>query len=379
MDKNEHQYPNLSVIEDQVCICGWQTDTLLINQGQRHSTDDDDVSSRRNQRNSSAHTLIIFIPGNPGVIHWYTDLLAQIINHLGNGFAARGVSYAGHGVGDDVVGTNADHNQSFHSEHLANEINVNAQQKNMRIPWTMDGQIEHKIEYVDKVLEDWRQESTSSTPNLVFISHSIGAYFVQCLLLRRPDILAKTSHVIHLMPFFRFDPPPLKKLLLSSTAHSYKYTIPTMTMLVGALSSIFPRDWIGLYLDKVLGVKCPKGRAISLDILAHPNMVKNHLVLGFQEIRELPEFPNDVALRLINLPHSILFCGNDMWAPEFHMRDLHCMKRHTEIPNNIHLEYLKLRHDFVVRPDQIQHVVRLCVQRVKSGGAVPSQDPRSRL
>jgi len=68
------------------------------------------------------------------------------------------------------------------------------------------------------------------------------------------------------------------------------------------------------------------------------------------------------------------------WAPEFHREDLQRMKSRSEIPNNIHTENIdELRHDYVVHPDQIDPVVRYCVERIKCGGGVPSTNLRSRL
>ena len=282
---------NAKVREERVCLSGWPTDTLSIDHAAAcgQSSSDDVASSGSGAAVAKAHTLLLFVPGNPGVIHWYVDTLAQIVNHLGMGYAVRGVSYAGHGVGEEVVGTADDHLQSFYSEDLANTAKISASistekqlGKDMTIAWTMDGQINHKIQWIDGILNDWREQnnSASTAPNLIFISHSIGAHFVQHLLLRRPDILAKTQHVLHLMSFFRFDPPPLQKLILSSGAHSYKYTIPTLTTLVKAMSSTLPRKWIDIYLDKMMGLNCDKGRNIALDIFMHPNMARNHLVLG---------------------------------------------------------------------------------------------------
>jgi hypothetical protein len=116
-----------SIQEERLCICGWPTDTLSI----------DLVSP--------AHTLILFIPGNPGVVHWYTTFLTRIVQQLGRGFAVRGLSYAGHGIGDDVVGTWDDHSRSFHgqgtSEELSEAMNTEGR-KDMRVPWTMEGQSE---------------------------------------------------------------------------------------------------------------------------------------------------------------------------------------------------------------------------------------------
>ena len=64
----KEQYKDLSVIEKQECICGWPTDTLSI-----------DIKTE----NSVIHSLIIFTPGNPGVIQWYIDLLCKVLQQLG--------------------------------------------------------------------------------------------------------------------------------------------------------------------------------------------------------------------------------------------------------------------------------------------------------
>lgn len=56
------------------------------------------------------------------------------------------------------------------------------------------------------------------------------------------------------------------------------------------------------------------------------------------------------------------------------------MQNRSEIPNNIHTECIEeLRHDFVVRPDQIDPAVEFCVKRIKSGGEFRSINLRSRL
>ena len=271
------QYSGLSAVERNVCICGWPTAALEI---------DHINSSDNDAHHQSPHTLIIFIPGNPGVIHWYIDIICQIVDQLGSGYAARGVSYAGR---EHIVGTRADHRQSFYSEHLpnndCNEPNKEGR-RNMSVAWTMAGQIRHKEKWFDGILQDWKiNHPASPMPQLVFISHSIGAHFVQSLLLMRSDIAIMTQQIIHLTPFFRYDPPFLPRLILSSGAHGYKLSVPMFTSFVKAISSTFPRSWIDLYIKKVVGIQCDKGRKIALDIFMDSAMVRNHLVLGMQEIR----------------------------------------------------------------------------------------------
>jgi hypothetical protein len=148
----------LRVVEGRACICGWPTDTLTIDDDYNdHDNNDVHSTSCRHDRNNHpyyynaatrTHTLLIFIPGNPGIIHWYTQFLVRIVTQLGKGYAVRGISYAGHGVDDDVVGSD-DHNQTiFHDgegcdgKERNESINVHGQ-KDMRIAWTMEGQSEY--------------------------------------------------------------------------------------------------------------------------------------------------------------------------------------------------------------------------------------------
>lgn len=354
----KEQYPDLLVIEKQECICGWPTDTVNI---------DHDIIEKE------IHTLILFTPGNPGVVQWYIDFLCKVLQQLGNGFAVRACSLAGHGLDDNIVGTDDDHiMQSFDREHLNNNSGevTNDGQRNFAIPWTMKGQIKHRAEWIDNILKDWKiKHPTSPLPKLVFLNHSIGGHFIQTMLIQRPDILKRTQQIIHLTPFIRFDPPLLKKLVLSRTAQAYRYTIPTITSVVKVLSAILPRKLIDIYLHKVMHLNCENGRRIALDVFMNDKMVRNHLVLGFEEIRELCEYPNDVALRLLGpeIPISFLFCGKDQWAPESHLYDLQYMQGKSQISSNVNMDYMKhIQHDFVVHSEQIDPVVEYCVGRINA-------------
>ena len=307
----------VSVRSSRKAICGWPTDVVSIAHHQRGTA----IASP-----APFHTAIVFVPGNPGVIAWYTDWLTQIVERLGDGYSAHGASYAGHGSGRDVVGSCADQRQSYDAEILKNSPSGGKEKENrdMKISWTMAGQIKHKIAFVDSVLEEERnRDSTPPRPmKLVFITHSIGAKFVTACLLSRPDLYSMTTRIIHCLPFIRFDPPPAKKFLLSTVARFYKVSIETATTLVGMLLSIAKPEWIdNILLDKIAGIESAEARKVALDVFTNPDMVRNHLVLGLEEIRgeciiddvyqgpvtmhlficfcylELPESPNDVALR----------------------------------------------------------------------------------
>lgn len=114
----------------------WPTDTIEIDFYKEETTD--------TAKKLKPNTILIFIPGNPGLIEWYSDTLIKIIRQLGASYAARGISYAGHGSGDDVVGSIEDHNQSFanksvHQNTAALKSDNNCL-RDMSVAWTIEGQ-----------------------------------------------------------------------------------------------------------------------------------------------------------------------------------------------------------------------------------------------
>jgi len=61
--------------------------------------------------------------------------------------------------------------------------------------------------------------------------------------------------------------------------------MPLVMILARVLLPVLPRQWIDSYLKQVVGMDSKKGREITMDVFSNPKMVKNHLMLGLQEIR----------------------------------------------------------------------------------------------
>ena len=151
-------------------ILDWPTNTFAI---------DYVYSDRKNKVGSvsmivPAHTAVIFVPGNPGLMEWYLPVFCGILERLGPGYCCRGASLAGHAVTHDLVNV-----QAWEGSHV----------KNTSISWTIQGQVLHKAAYLDLLVkEDSFGTSTSSNnKNLqfIFVCHSIGCYFAQQLLVLR--------------------------------------------------------------------------------------------------------------------------------------------------------------------------------------------------
>lgn len=327
-------------------ICGWPTDTFAI---------DYDGADYRDP----PHTVLLFIPGNPGCCSWYQKLLLEAVKRLGRGFAVRATSYAGHGVGSNIVGS---------ENGLDNDSRSNA------IVLTIDGQVEHKIQWIDGLLTtDYNHE----TPRFVFVSHSIGAHLAQRLCVMREDILERTDLLVHLMPFIRFDPCQAhKKTILSTVAHSPNAAVRFLWT-ASRLASKMPKSMLDKCLKYFAGVNDDEGRKLALELVCQPRFAKNFLTLGMEEIREVPERHDDESLRIIGryCDTAMLFCGGpDHWAPHFHLEELEALRKEGKLPNNICTEYMgDLVHDFVVHVEMVEPVVDFIFRQIKSKSPPPSQ------
>jgi hypothetical protein len=125
--------PKVRLVSHRKNIHGWPTDSISIDFYKGEA----DNAASSSQNKCKPNLILIFIPGNPGLIEWYSDTLVKIVEQLGVGYAVRGISYAGHGAGDDVIGSADDHKHSF--------VNTSGHHDaKMSVSWTIEGQSKWK-------------------------------------------------------------------------------------------------------------------------------------------------------------------------------------------------------------------------------------------
>lgn len=252
--------PTIVVKKDVIKLSGWPTDVVALDFDTFGRNENDAVSSL-------IHTYILFVPGNPGLVGWYVPALKSILQQVGPGYAVRGLSYAGHGVTKEVV--------DIETYEFAENDSATA---NVQIPWTVNGQVEHTIAWIDNILK--RQ---SKQQKLMFISHSIGSHLVQRVLLLRPDLRCRTRLLMHWMPFIRMDAPTFIQRQLDFVAsHPYAF-IRLLKFILERMS----KEQADAFLKKV--VPDEEGRKLSVDLVQNPTFVRNFLELGTEEIRTLPQ------------------------------------------------------------------------------------------
>lgn len=136
---------SVRVKEDEKELCAWQTDTFEI----------DYYDSDHNQQHP--HTILMFVPGNPGCAGWYIAMLKTVVERLGRGYACRAASYAGHGTVSHLVTAKDD--------------------KGKKLAWSVDGQVEHKIEWIDLVTREIYVYRHRRTTRICSCSSEVYFYF----------------------------------------------------------------------------------------------------------------------------------------------------------------------------------------------------------
>lgn len=109
--------------------------------------------------------MLVFIPGNPGLIDYYTTYL-ELISEANPQFSVLAISHAGHQSSDDFV---------------------KAGKQDMSHFYSIDFQIQHKFEIL-------KREVLNGHNELHFLAHSVGGYVVQRVvkqLLEDPELAGR--------------------------------------------------------------------------------------------------------------------------------------------------------------------------------------------
>jgi len=288
-------------------------------------------------------------------VGWYIPSLLNLVKRCGRGFAARGISYAGHGTSDDIA-----------------DVETWIPKKKDRdtdIPFTVDGQILHKEAYMDMVEAEIKERRAAAAacrskndddnhqhqppPRYIFLAHSIGCHMIQRLLVFRPDILRQTVLVLYITPFNRMKSDWWSEFLLFNLSSMPETIIGHAQSLMKLLATLPVH-----VLDTLIkgDIRCENGRKITINLLQQPHFGRNFFELGMEEVRDLPEIPDVSGFRIIgqHCPICILFVGNDKWARNFHIDNIKELQAKGIAPKNIYMSYLPhLVHDYVVRPEMV--------------------------
>ena len=250
-------------------ILGWPTDTFSVDIESADGNLDDNIFPVR--------TVLIFVPGNPGLIEWYIPFFSRIIQLLGPGYAVRGASYAGHSIDAQQIHVEQD------DDGRTCDAPIRIHPPPKTLAWTIDGQVQHKIAFLDKLA----QKEMNSTKKFIFIGHSIGCHLVQRIFLYRADFLRRTTRCIWLMPFIRMDAPAPHQQLLDLVAQ-YSTTSTWILQTAARVMACFPTSLVEQYLLQ-FAMERADHRRFTAQLLQQTKFPRNFLGLGLEEIRDVPQ------------------------------------------------------------------------------------------
>ncbi|CAG8515486.1 976_t:CDS:2 [Cetraspora pellucida] len=290
-------------------------------------------------KKSSENNLIFFmIPGNPGVIDYYTDFLTTIYEENDKLINVIGVSHLGH--------SHDPHNQT--AETL----------------YSLQDQIEHKIMCFDKLREKFEKEEDMK-PKFILAGHSVGGhickevwcfYLIRDIRLRNLDcgtnipnsIIVKSSNrpIDYEMKMFKVfaDLHILKArpnhgiervyALFPTLQHILK--TPNGAMLSPLLFGEFQRNISASFIQLIRTSLFPSFfkslirlctaqsdpyLSITTDKLLHGHIVKNALYMASSEMESITELEEEFYRNNLN-KFVFYFSGGDRWAPLSHYEDM---------------------------------------------------------
>ncbi|XAR64780.1 hypothetical protein NMG60_11008613 [Bertholletia excelsa] len=238
-------------------VCGYKTDLLEI-------------------RAEDPTFHVLFIPGNPGVVSFYTEFLENLFELLGGTASVTAVGHIAH---------------------------TEKNWENGRL-FSLEEQIDHKMDFIKHELQD------NELP-IILVGHSIGSYISIEMFRRSPE---KVIYCIGMYPFLAVNTESstqsiIRRLAMSphlSAAVSYEVGI------LGLLPIKASRFLVTTSMGKSWSAAAVE--ALCTHVLQYHAM-RNVLFMTMTEFKKLSETPNWAFMRQKQSQMAFLFGADDHWGP----------------------------------------------------------------
>ncbi|GAA5806883.1 hypothetical protein MFLAVUS_000231 [Mucor flavus] len=286
-------------------VAGYQTETLLW------------------PATTQKKTILLFIPGNPGLVEYYTSFLQGIHEAIASpSFEIIGVSHKGHSV-------------NYHED--------NSGEKSV---YSLEDQIQHKVDCIDTLIEQNGPET-----NFILVAHSIGSYISAEVLKKRPN--HGISRVIGLFPTLRdiaITPNGVNITRLVKTVPASAFGI------AGSLISCLAPPLRQLLVGAATG-QSGEGLQVTAHQLLHSSVLKNVITLARFEMETVKDLDHEFYSKHLD-KFILYYSSNDQWAPKDHYD---YMKKHFP-KGTIHLCTENIPHAFCLEPKHVHYMA----EKVKS-------------
>lgn len=216
--------------------------------------------------------LLIFIPGNPGFISYYAEYLTLIRETCTIDFEVLGISHAGF--------------KSNSNNSTATEKDTDTEKI-----YTLDEQVQHKIEIIKSYMNAAEKESHGNGSNgskmreIYILGHSVGCWLVQRLVDLTPELNYKFIGFI--CPVVINLHKSRKGSVLLSLSNVFGPQFYKPAILLSKLLSYTPVSVVNMLLNRVLQTDDDSVRDVTKSFITSSSLVKQSLGLASEEILKI--------------------------------------------------------------------------------------------
>ncbi|KAK1404678.1 Lipid droplet-associated hydrolase [Heracleum sosnowskyi] len=219
---------------------------------------------------------VLFIPGNPGVISFYTDFLESLYELLGGTASIT------------AIGQISQMKKNLEGGRL----------------FSLEEQIDHKVNFI-------KQELNNIEVPIVLVAHSIGCY-ISIELLRR--FSPKVIYCIELYPFLAVNNKSFKQSIIRKTAAS-PFLCASLSS-IAALLGLLPTSLTRFLVRQSVGKSWSSTAVDALcNNLLQYHVMQNVFFMARTEFIKLLKSPDWAFLRKKQSQIAFLFGDDDHWGP----------------------------------------------------------------
>ncbi|CEP08271.1 hypothetical protein [Parasitella parasitica] len=281
-------------------VSGYQTETLLW------------------PASAKAKTILLFIPGNPGLVEYYTSFLQGVHCKINSpSFEIIGVSHKGHSV-------------NYHENNAGDNT-----------LYSLEDQIQHKVD----CLEALRRENGPDT-KFILMGHSIGSYIAAAVLKKRPNHgIAKIIALFPTLHEIAITPNGVNINRLVNRVPAFVFGIAGSVM-----SCLAPP--VRQFLVKTATGQEGEGLQVTAHQLLHNHVLKNVVTMARFEMETVKELDHDFYTEHLD-KFIMYYSANDKWAPKDHYD---YMTKHFP-EGKIHLCSENIPHAFCLEPKHVDYMI----------------------
>lgn len=279
---------------------------------------------------SRQDALILVIPGNPGVVGFYSTFMRTLHEAFGGRVPVWAVSHAGHC-------SPPDHMDMVEDASLASELDV----------FGINGQIQHKLSFL-------RRHVPRDTP-LVLVGHSIGCYIILEMMKRDPEL--KVLKAVMLFPTIERMAQSPQGRAATPLLCQLRYVCYLPVFLISLLPDLLKTRLVRLALG---GIRSLDQTMIRPTVgLLSGDCAANAMYMGGQEMRKVLDRDNATIQKHLN--KLIFYYGaTDHWCPVEYFHDI----RRDFPDGDFRLCESGFRHAFVL--DAGAEVAQMVVQWISN-------------